>query len=194
MGLNFLDWIIIGYLGLWAILVLWGIRRGFMREAMTIVGLIFGFVFANMWADYLVAGLNRYIAQSEYWFIVAFAGIYLVTFIVAIMIGRALHRLFDAAQLGWLNRLVGAFFGVIKGVILAMVIIFVMSVFIKPDAGFVKNSRLAPRALAAVNTVYEMAPQGWREALEKQRGTFKTYIKNPFRSSPKPDKPDTKPK
>ena len=186
MGFNALDWFIVAYLGLWVILILWGLKRGLIREVMTIVGLVVGLVCANMWADEMAAGLNRYVGKFDYWIIVAYVIIILLALLVAVIIGRGLHKLFDAAQLGWLNRTLGALVGVVKGGVLAMVIVLLVSMAVSSEAGCIKNSKLAPKVRVAVVEVYQIVPKHWRDSFDKQRDTWQKYIQGALGKTLKP--------
>lgn len=84
-----------------------------------------------------------------------FITVLVLVLVLATIAGRIMRRMLRAAGLGGLDRVLGAGLGLVRGVVLAIVLVFVVMAFpFSPQ--LVRGSRLAPqllwggRALAAV--------------------------------------------
>lgn len=99
--------------------LVWGLVRGLYKGLMmsvgSLIGLILGIYMANIYApdltDFMLKQfvLSKQIAHILSYFII-FAGVTLVTFFIA----KILDKFFKVVMLSWLNRLLGAIFGVLK--------------------------------------------------------------------------------
>jgi membrane protein required for colicin V production len=105
-----------------------GIRKGFISQAISIVSLIVGVWASARFADIVTAWASQYITASEQVLkIVAFAIILIVVFITLGLIGRLLESILNFAFLGWLNKLAGVVFSLIKALLILGLIIIAFS-------------------------------------------------------------------
>lgn len=105
-----------------------GIRKGFISQAISIVSLIVGVWASARFADIVTAWASKYITASEQVLkIVAFAIILIVVFITLGLIGRLLESILNFAFLGWLNKLAGVVFSLIKALLILGLIIIAFS-------------------------------------------------------------------
>ena len=77
--------------------------------------------------------------------------------IVAGVVGRILNRTAHTIGLGWLDRLVGAAFGFLKGCIVVTLGVMALAAFY-PQSGWLDHSRLAPYFLSAAHTTTAVTP------------------------------------
>jgi len=101
-----------------------GLRKGFISQAISIVSVIVGIWasarFANLVADWVA----QYITASEQVIkVVAFALILVVVFIALGLLGRLLENILNFAFLGWLNKLLGVIFSLLKAFLIIGLII-----------------------------------------------------------------------
>jgi membrane protein required for colicin V production len=106
-----------------------GIRKGFISQVIAIVSLI-----AGVWVSYEFASLvgqwiGQYIEASENILsLIAFAIIMICVFVVLGIVGRFLEGIIKFVMLGWLNKLLGAAFALLKtGLIIGLVIMLFSS-------------------------------------------------------------------
>jgi membrane protein required for colicin V production len=142
MSINLLDIILL-------IPLLWfgynGYKKGLIIEiaslAAFILGLYFAFYFSDFTAEYLKQFFNiepKYMAAIS--FIVTFIGVVIIVLILA----KLLEKFINILMLGFLNKLGGAVFGILKGALFLSIIILIINYFdtgrtiIKPQA--VKSS------------------------------------------------------
>lgn len=147
-----------------------GIFRGLVREISSIVGVLGGFYAAYTYYP-LVAGLiSRWISDPAYLNIVSYMAIFSVVVIIVSVLAVVIKYLLNIAYLGWVDRVSGAIFGLLKGGLVICVVFIVLTAFLPKGAPIVKNATLSPH----VSTVSEvMAKVISKEMKEK----FKIKLK-----------------
>lgn len=105
-----------------------GIRKGFIAQAISIISIIVGIWASARFADVVAAWVAQYITASEQVMkIVAFALILIVVFFLLGLIGKALEGVFNFVLLGWLNKLLGVFFALLKTALIVGLVIMAFS-------------------------------------------------------------------
>ena len=94
-----------------------GLRKGFISQANAIISIIAGVWASAKFADVLGVQLAEYITASEQVLkIISFAIILIVTFIILGLLAKMLEGLLNLVTLGWVNKLLGGVFAIIKGI------------------------------------------------------------------------------
>lgn len=101
-----------------------GLMRGFVVELTAIIAIILGFVGTRIWG----AAFAIWICQQFAWpeaicSVVSYALLFLGITLLLNVVAKLISRLFKAVNLGWLNRLFGALFGVAKW---AAIVLFIV--------------------------------------------------------------------
>lgn len=95
--------------------VVQGLRKGFIAQVISIVSIILGVWASAKFANALSIWIGQYITASEQVLkVVAFALILIIVFLILAAIGKALEGVFRLVMLGWLNKLLGVAFALIK--------------------------------------------------------------------------------
>ncbi len=104
--------------------VVQGLRKGFIAQVISIVSIILGVWASAKFANALSIWIGQYITASEQVLkVVAFALILIIVFLILAAIGKALEGVFRLVMLGWLNKLLGVAFALIKtGLIVGLAI------------------------------------------------------------------------
>ena len=91
-----------------------GIRSGLVSQLLNIVGIIIGVFLAISYGNDvgLLLGIN-----AEYAAIAGFIIVLIITVILSKLAAMLISKLLSSIKLGWVNKLLGAIFAVIKGVI-----------------------------------------------------------------------------
>lgn len=123
--MNLLDFIIL-------VPVVWLCIRGFMKgliiEVATLAGMALGILAAYYFANDLQLLLRDYFSFSEKGTrIVAYILIFLVVLFVVWLIGKLVEKSVDLIAMGWLNKLLGAIVGIIKGVVIVCVALYLIN-------------------------------------------------------------------
>jgi membrane protein required for colicin V production len=113
-------------------------------------------------AQFHAWGLSRSTANLL-GFIAVFVGVLIFGGLVAALIGKILKKV----GLGFLDRLGGALFGVVRGAVIGTVIILLMIAFTpNPGPASVRESRFAPYLIHASNMIAHFAPRELRDGYE----------------------------
>lgn len=105
-----------------------GIRKGFIAQAISIISIIVGIWASARFADIVAAWVAQYITASEQVMkVVAFALILIVVFFLLGLLGKALEGIFNFVLLGWLNKLLGVVFALLKTALIVGLVIMAFS-------------------------------------------------------------------
>ncbi|TFW71697.1 colicin V production protein [Methylotenera oryzisoli] len=115
------DYIVLIIIGLSVIL---SVMRGMIREVLAIVGLVAAFYVGVTYTNQLLPMMPVDIPNDALRVLAAFLVLFLATLLLATLLGIALSAIFKKAGLGWLNRFLGALFGVARGLLIVCVIVF----------------------------------------------------------------------
>ena len=101
-----------------------GIRKGFIAQAVSIISIILGIWASAHFADVVSGWIAQYLTASEQVLrLVAFALILVLVFLVLAALGKMLEGVIKLVMLGWLNKLLGVVFALLKtGLIVGLVI------------------------------------------------------------------------
>jgi|YelNatPaOPRAMG01_1025707.scaffolds.fasta_scaffold10268_5 membrane protein required for colicin V production len=164
---NWLDWVLVIIVFL---SVLTAIRKGFVAELVSLASVIAALLVAAF--NYkrvapLLAGITntREVALGAS-FIILFAVVLVVGALVSV-IGR---KLIKTVELQWFDRILGAAFGLVRGILIDCVVLLVMMAFAIKQ-GAVQGSTLAPYITTGSRVLAVAMPSdmrsGFRAGLEK---------------------------
>jgi membrane protein required for colicin V production len=112
-----------------------GLMRGFFRELLSLAGLFLGLWVALLKFVPLGEWLQHRLPLTEPLpFHVAFWAIFLGISLVANIVGFFLHRVAKGLLMGWLDAIAGLGFGVVKGVMILTVLLFLVGYLPLSDA------------------------------------------------------------
>lgn len=137
----------IAILSILGFFILKGLLRGLLKEVCSLLGLVLGGVFAFTFHVPLAQLLQdsfQLPARLCIWG--AFLGIFLLVVILFSVLGYVLHRFVKLVFLGGFNRLAGAFFGIVQGVVILALMALALSSSVAPEMGrrMLGSSQLAP--------------------------------------------------
>lgn len=124
-----------------------GIFRGLLREVCSLLGLFLGGVFAftfHLPLAQLLQDSFKLPAKLCIWG--SFLAIFLLLVILFAVLGFVLHRFVKLIFLGGFNRLAGAIFGIIQGVVILSMIVLALNSSMAPETvrKKVRGAQLAP--------------------------------------------------
>ena len=103
-----------------------GARKGFIKEISRILGIVSGLILANQITPWLKPLLSPWISYEPALHVVSYFIIFIcIVFIIGI-IASVLQKFFELMLLGWLNRLLGTLLGLVKGLLIVSLVIFIM--------------------------------------------------------------------
>ena len=121
-----------------------GIFRGLVRELSSIVGVLGGFYAAYTYYPHVAKLISPWISDVAYLNIVSYMTIFSVVVIVVGILAVVIKYLLNIAYLGWVDRVCGALFGLLKGGLVVSVVFIVLTAFLPKGAPVVKNATLSP--------------------------------------------------
>jgi membrane protein required for colicin V production len=150
------NWFDILLLVVIAISIIIGAIRGFVRQIVglfaVIVGLILAIKFYSYGAKIFTFIRNDVLAQLLGFFLI-FVVVLCLGWTINILLAKAIRGPFKS-----LNRLLGAGFGFIKGVLICCVIVFGFLIF-PVNTQALEESELAPYCMEIANAAYNLIPQ-----------------------------------
>jgi len=125
--------------------VIIGIVRGFVKELSAIVGLILGIYIAIYRYPLLEKYVIKVITSPSVAKVVSFLIIFLVVFFLVIILGLLIQKAIQLVMLGWLDKLLGGIFGIIKGLIISWLMLILVTAVYPKSYYSIQKSTLAPK-------------------------------------------------
>lgn len=168
--MNWVDWIIIAAL-LASVMV--AAAEGVFVELFSLAGVVLGLIFASWEYPRVAPWFLKFVNSQTTANLAGFLAIFFGTLMLAGFAGRIARWAVRKVGLRWMDRLLGAVFGAIRGV--AVVSISLMGIVaFAPQSEPVMKSELAPYFLLAARTATWVAPQEVRmkvrEGMAELRG------------------------
>ncbi|MDO3384157.1 CvpA family protein [Gilvimarinus algae] len=143
--MNWADWTIVGILSVSCLI---SIKRGFVKEALSLAVWIAAFVIALIFGDRLATLMTGLIDTPSLRAIAAFAILFAATLVVGAMVNYLIGELVRMTGLSGTDRLFGMVFGLVRGAILVMALVILMPSVIPVDNDvWWRESALIPRFL-----------------------------------------------
>lgn len=150
------DYIVLIIIGLSVIL---SVMRGMIREVLAIVGLVAAFYVGVTYTNQLLPMMPIDIPNDALRVLAAFLVLFLATLLLATLLGIALSAVFKKAGLGWLNRFLGALFGVARGLLIVCVIVFLAGLTDIPKDSRWRNAMFSAPIEALVLSLLPWVPE-----------------------------------
>jgi len=176
--MNYIDLILLIFL-LWS--AYRGFRNGLIIEVASIAALILGIFgaikFSFMTSDFLV---EKFEMTTKYLPLISFAITFVVIVIVVHLLAKALDKLVKAIALGFINRLFGILFGVVKTLFILSIILVILNT-IDRKTKFLPEDKIEESLL--YNPISAFAPlifrdlnfesiKGFRDKPEEEEGVI----------------------
>lgn len=166
--MTLVDWIIVVVI---AAAVLGGIARGFFRSAFSLAGLFVGLAVAS-WNYWRIAAILKPLIHSvDLANGIAFLVIALVVMAVAAIIGSLLAKMFEKVGLGCLDRMAGAIFGFVEGIVFVTICILVTVAFF-PQTQWLTEARLPRYFFGALHVSIRVTPPRLSDRVRKELQTL----------------------
>ncbi|WP_370978869.1 CvpA family protein [Agaribacterium sp. ZY112] len=143
--MNWADWVILAILVVSSLLSL---KRGFIKEALSLVNWAAAFVVAVTFRGVMADLLSTWVEAPSLREILAFASLFVATLIVGALISNVLSELVRITGLSSTDRTIGMVFGLLRGFVLVMAILLLVPNFVPIDEdGWWKESVIIPELL-----------------------------------------------
>lgn len=132
-----------------AISFLFGLWRGFVKEILSLVSWVAALVLARLYSDSFSEMLAPFMDNSGARYVTAFVLIFVAVIMVGTLINKLISKLLSVTGLNVINRVFGGVFGIIRGGVIVMVILFITNVFVSEHLLW-QESRLVPYGMSAI--------------------------------------------
>ena len=166
--MNWLDVVILIVISIFALL---GLKRGLIKEIISIIAIVGGIVAGVLFYPYLGEVLIKtsFIKSKSIASISGFLLIMFFIFVLIKLIGYVLTKIVGTLKLNWFNRICGGCFGTIKGVIISFLIIAALGFILSEKEPPFKNSFFVPYIKESLSILKEIIPDEFDENLQKAR-------------------------
>ena len=164
------------------ILSLW---RGFIREMISLIGLVAAFLLASRLSGYAGDFLSQWLPNETVADIAGFGLVFILVMLLVGIVGAIIRKLVDLAGLTATDRTLGLFFGIARGILLIAVAFLIYTSYSKPDPVWAKHSLLTPYAIQlgdllgqAIPEEYPFSRQGGAKYASPQLPKFSRVMKD----------------
>ena len=138
--------------------VIIGLLRGFVKEVLSLAGWVVAFVVANAYAAALAPMLPQAVPGEVLRLILAFGALFIGVRILTGLLAMALGALLDAGGLGFFDRLLGAVFGIGRGLVIVLTAVILCGMTSLPQQDFWKDALFSPYAETGARLVKTFLP------------------------------------
>ncbi|WP_420597614.1 CvpA family protein [Neptuniibacter sp.] len=139
--MNWADWTILGIIGISSLISL---RRGFAKEALSLLTWVTAFVVARIFSQPLSAVLEPYIETPSVRVSAAFAILFIAILVLGALINKLVSTLVDATGLTGTDRVLGMGFGAARGGLVVVVIVVLIGMSPAVNDLWYRESQLIP--------------------------------------------------
>ncbi len=159
---NILDIVFFIMIGVSIIL---GIIKGLVRELFSLAFFIIAVILAFLFYGDLGQVLFKSIQSQDIANFTAFICIFVTILIVGSIITYAIKKLFVIGPLKSVDRILGGFFGMLRGFLLSGILVFLLIVFPVRDT-LIKESGLCPFIMKTFDIFLEALPEEYRQKID----------------------------
>src|SRR5579864_4168148 len=180
--MNWLDFVL---LILIVVSVVASFQKGFTRELIGLVTVVVALVCGLWFYGSAGAFFIPYVSSKELAHLCGFFLVFIGVLIAGASVGHLFGRLVKAVGLSAFDRILGAGFGAVRGLLLAVVLILAIVAF-TPGEGppnAVVHSRLAPYVIDTAHLFASMAPREVKDGFRKRYDRVKSAWEDALKKS-----------
>jgi membrane protein required for colicin V production len=144
--MNEVDAIILVIIGLSC---LFGIWRGLVKEVLSLVTWIAALTLARLYSGVLADFMGNLITNESARYVTAFAIVFVLVMMTGTLINHLISKLLTISGLKLVDRLLGGAFGVVRGSVIVVVILFITGAFVNETPQW-QESQLIPYGLSLI--------------------------------------------
>jgi membrane protein required for colicin V production len=167
--MNVFDIVVLTIIGILTIVGFW---KGMVRQLITLAGLIAGYMLAVRFYGPCSLFLTSFppgVAKAT-----SFIIIFLVSILIAHIIAWAVERLFAHSGLGFFNRVGGGLLGFLKGCIIIVVVVTVLTSFFPANSRPLKGSYTYKHILPVIAVLKKVSREDIKAKYDEKIGKEKT--------------------
>ena len=126
-----------------------GVRRGFIKEIMSLLSWIAALLVSRVYSVSLASILENLIDNPSVRYVIAFSVLFVIIIMLGTLLNHLLSKLLVVTGLKIIDRLLGAVFGVARGTVIVLVFLFVLNVFVS-ESEWWQQSTLIPYGMVLI--------------------------------------------
>ena len=126
-----------------------GVRRGFIKEIMSLLSWIAALLVSRVYSGSLASILENLIDNPSVRYVIAFSVLFVVIIMLGTLLNHFMSKLLVVTGLKTIDRLLGAVFGVARGTVIVLVFLFVLNVFVS-ESEWWQQSTLIPYGMVLI--------------------------------------------
>ena len=158
-------WLDYAVLGVFAVSLALGAWRGLVREVVSILGWVIAFLAANLLAGPLGPAMPQAIPSPELRVAAAYVAVFVVSLILTSLAGLLLSKMVQAVGLGGIDRVLGAGFGMLRGLLIVLAAAVLAGLTSAPRQAWWRDSASGPLLAQAAAMVKPLLPQTLAERM-----------------------------
>jgi membrane protein required for colicin V production len=160
-------------LGVIVVSTLVAVAQGFFYEVFSLAGVVLGYLLAA-WKYAWAAGILRpYVSFPWVADVAGFLAVFLAAMLVAGVVARLARWTVRGIGLSWFDRILGAAFGLLRGVLVVTVVVLAVTAF-APESRVLARSHMAPYLLVLGRGASWLAPAGLRRQFRSGLDTMRS--------------------
>lgn len=140
--------------------------RGAIREIASLVSWVVAFIIANSLTQSFTPWVPAAVSDPSWRYLITFATLFILIVIVLELVGLLIAKLFHAVGLSFLDRSVGALFGLARGVLVVLLLVLLAGLTNLPRAQWWQEAALSPPLEIAVLALRPWLPLGLAKRLQ----------------------------
>jgi len=179
-----MNWLDVVLLILLAGSIVTSFSAGLTREVVGLVSMIAALMLAIWFYGSAGSVLLPYVSTPGVAHFCGFLMVFCVVLILGALVGRLMGRFIKAAGLSFVDRLLGAGFGMVRGLLISIALILALLAFApgKSPPNAVVDSRVAPYVIDAARVFASLAPHELKDGFRKSYAQVKTIWRDALRN------------
>ncbi len=153
-----MTWIDYAVLAIIGVSVLLSVIHGFVRELLSLASWVIAFLVAQYFASQVAVFLPAAVPNESLRLLAGFLAVFLIVLLASTLLAIAISSLIKRAGLGAADRVLGAVFGLVRGVAVVMVIVLLAGLTALPTTPAWRQAMTSAPLEALANTVKVWLP------------------------------------
>lgn len=165
-----MNWLDLSFLALILVSGLISLYRGFVREVFSLLTWVVAIWLGIQWAAAAADFVPEAVTDSTLRLGIGFTGVFVLALIVGGVIGVVVAKLVQGSGLSGTDRALGVLFGLLRGVVIVALVVFLAGLTLVPAESWWEESALVPQFERVVDWLLSLLPEAWREHLQALSG------------------------
>ena len=126
-----------------------GVRRGFIKEIMSLLSWIAALLVSRVYSVSFASIIENLIDNPSVRYVIAFSVLFVIIIMLGTLLNHLMSKLLVVTGLKTIDRLLGAVFGVARGTVIVLVGLFILNVFVS-ESEWWQQSTLIPYGMVLI--------------------------------------------